>query len=319
MDNTDNILPLHMSPFDYAIGPYLQNPNDYSEVDVRDLPLPTEPSTPSVSRSSEDDIDSIAEFSHRNEQLYPHPAEDEHPDHHVESFLLNMSTEMRSRYINLRTVLSRCTLLASPRFGLSKESPAPPITNFHLISRLARGHALPIAKNLGLEGFQALSHYWVGRAEAGLRNWDGAEAAFEEALKLQVATRTDFRPKDQGRDAQIWLDRIRQQISGAGKADKRKNMTDVLERYDYYWDTVEDGDRVAMEASRDQIPAGWVPDGLVKRRSFSAEDRNYIKHGSYEHQKAMKELEAMIAENQWKISQRKRNNWVSLWEETGCY
>ncbi|KAF2279444.1 uncharacterized protein EI97DRAFT_439789 [Westerdykella ornata] len=319
MGHTDSILPLHMSPFDYAIAPYLQNVRSSGESYIRNLPSPTEPSTPSVNRSFvDDDDDSIAEFSHRNEQLYPHPDRDPYPDPQLELFLLNMSAAMRSRYINLRTVLSRCTMLASCRVDRSSKYSAPPITNFHLLSRLARRHALPIAKNLELEGFQALCHYWIGRGEAGLRNWDAAEAAFEEALKLQITTRTDFRPRAQGRDAQTWLVRIRKQISMVAIVDEDKSVTDVLERYDHYWEAVEEGDRVDVEASRDQIPTAWVPDELLDHGEFTAKDLAYVKHSSYENDEAVKGLEAVIAENQWKISQKKMDYWVSLWEETQC-
>ncbi|KAF2020173.1 hypothetical protein BU24DRAFT_406766 [Aaosphaeria arxii CBS 175.79] len=88
------------------------------------------------------------------------------------------------RYHTLFIALLRCKVLALPtRFPIPK-------VRFERMHTASRDIALPIAQHFGHEGLQRRCWYWIGRAEAGLDNWEQALAAFHEAAKFSAEADT---------------------------------------------------------------------------------------------------------------------------------
>jgi hypothetical protein len=188
-----------------------------------------------------------------------------------------------------------------------------PITDYYRICKIARRYALPIAKKLDMEGFQALSYYWIARGEAGLRNWTAAERAFEDASSLDITGRRDLLPRGQGKDFYAWLEKVREEKKRHFSPHPNVEYSD--DELDGYWETAQQVGSLEAELPQRVLPPAWFPEEVLERRELTAKDWNYVKHTSRDIEEDWEEVERKIAQDSWKIAQKKNKQWLSLYEK----
>jgi hypothetical protein len=119
--------------------------------------------------------------------------------------LPDVPEERRSGHLLLRVILIRCTLLSVPLLNSADGTNVTPDANFRKIAMLVKEHVLPISEGLRIDGYKGLCYYWLGRAQLGLGNWEGAEEAFEEALMLKEGL-----SRVQQEDVQLRMGRLKE-------------------------------------------------------------------------------------------------------------
>lgn len=125
----------------------------------------------------------------------------------------------RIRHLTLRTALLRCNILSldfsSPSFKDAHHPPYPgsyppypPSEQCTRIISAMTNAALPIAADFDDFPFLSRCWYWVGRAEAGLAQWDQATVAFDHAIKYSI------NDADETPDLQNWSELARARSGG---------------------------------------------------------------------------------------------------------
>ncbi|KAF2451325.1 hypothetical protein P171DRAFT_478369 [Karstenula rhodostoma CBS 690.94] len=183
------ILPLHTTPFAYAIDPFLQqNPEYRHHLD------PTPPSSASHSSlPSHGSSTHSGEVSVRTDEAFP-----EIPFESIAVYLRDRDElQVRLRLLQVRTLLLRCAVLVRAAWTLEQtewrtstrrrdadDEPGRMGQEWYkAYSKAGRAaeKAGQMAKALGIDGLQARTWYWKGQADAGRRYWDEAAVAFRRA------------------------------------------------------------------------------------------------------------------------------------------
>jgi hypothetical protein len=84
-------------------------------------------------------------------------------------------------------MLLRCTLLSLPVLNTDDGTNAVPEGHFVKIRDLMRDHALAVAKEVKTQNGKSevgTCHYWLGRAEMGLGEFEAAKETVQEVLRL---------------------------------------------------------------------------------------------------------------------------------------
>ncbi|KAK7192627.1 hypothetical protein PSPO01_01335 [Paraphaeosphaeria sporulosa] len=190
-----SLLPLHTTPFAYAVDPYLQNNPEY-----RHYLSPTTPSSSSTLSNLPSGGSGVHadEVSARTDEAFP-----EIPFESIEVYLHERDKlQVRLQLQQVRTLLVRCTVLVRSAWALeqtgwrttacargrSVDAVADDESRvehawYKAYSKAGRAaeKAGQMAKALGIDGLQARTWYWKGQADAGRRYWDEAGAAFRRA------------------------------------------------------------------------------------------------------------------------------------------
>jgi hypothetical protein len=260
----DEMLPAHTSAFDYAIAPFVK---DFKRSDpLWNLLSPTASTSSTVSESKSE----FSSFSStRNERLYPHRSD----RYILPEELQSMTIDERLRFIALRAVLMRCTILSRSIAKKNDIFDYSHMPDYPGISKITRRYALPIAKSLGMNSLQGLCWYWIGRGEAGREEWDAAIEAFENAIRFDVMKEgKGITPNKEGKDALYWLQWV--QVA----RDQRKPSQTSETAYDMkqYLNALDAGE-VDPDSLAEQLSPTWHPGHrTTKKEDFTTEEWVYI-------------------------------------------
>lgn len=300
----DHVLPAHISPFQYAIAHYPEG----SSIDSFKLNLQSP--TDSLTTSEDGELSSSATLSiasSRNKQLFPLTSPAGEGGGKLPTYLREMTLEERISLVMLHIVLVRCAVLAATN-------------NYDLLRRLTSIKALPTAQRLvhnvlnrvstksedysstkmTVMSLLGLCWYWIGRAEAELRDYsheesfheeydmDSAEVglkgkksdldtainAFEQADRLGVQDEKEptFSYKA-GSDVHSWLDRLR-------KEKERHLATTSISRQlekelDRHRESPE-GAELDERESAGLTSANSEAENIFTHNDFASEERAYI-------------------------------------------
>jgi hypothetical protein len=192
------VLPAYTTPFAHALEPWLQENPEY-----RHYLEPTTPSssTPSSLPAQGSSMNS-GEVSARTDEAFP-----EIPFESIAVYLRDRNEpEVRIKILHVRTLLLRCAVLVRGAWVLEQaewkasaqrrgrgdnEAGRMGQEWYKAYSKAGRAaeKGEQMAKALGVDGLQARSWYWKGRADAGRRYWDEAAAAFRRAEQFDRENR----------------------------------------------------------------------------------------------------------------------------------
>ncbi|KAF2871462.1 hypothetical protein BDV95DRAFT_41156 [Massariosphaeria phaeospora] len=181
MASHENLLPAHVSAFEYAIRPFLDMSSTYEHFN---LPSPTDASPmPSIFADSPRVVSSS--WSIGTEELFCVPPNEGLPLH----LRHQVTLDMRIKYLKARAALMRCTVLALTVRAVEKrpwriKDDRKPYHYHSEICKLARYIALPVAREYEDQGLQARCMYWIGRGEGGRGDYAEAANRFEDAMAL---------------------------------------------------------------------------------------------------------------------------------------
>ncbi|KAF2741695.1 hypothetical protein M011DRAFT_330718 [Sporormia fimetaria CBS 119925] len=227
--------PMNMAPFDYAIGPFLDDASDDVRSGVYAIPSPKEPMSfaPYANSTGDAPLDDTAQCLSNRTQAEPcYPTRP--PAHHLEPYGQTITDEMRSKRLLMRQVVILCAMRNWSVMYQQLEAAIAPLIHYNRTCQLIREKALPIAKELDLQSYQAICYYLIGRGEAALKNCVAVERAFEEALEHGIASGLqDAKLLNLGDDTVFWLEKVKQEREAGSALNLAATMKETAAHNDH--------------------------------------------------------------------------------------
>ncbi|KAJ4352377.1 uncharacterized protein N0V89_007725 [Didymosphaeria variabile] len=293
-------LPEGVTPFAYALDPWLQQNPEYRHL--------LEPTTPSSTQASPVHGSSVhAEGSTRTAEAFP-----EFPFQSIAAYLRDRNiVEIRAKILHVKTLLFRCGVLVmtarsleqaeflhsarvSPDSEGEEEDPGKGWYKAYYEAGRAAEKAGAMAaelskKELWLDGLQARTWYWKGRADAGMKRWDEAGKAFGKVGKYDATKNglTALERRDVELRREEWEMKVELAQQGRQGDEVLDDLTGGLEDKAVDSEPVRaEGDEKSDDVKREQREQlGTIINDMKAKykmkyiRPFSLEEQEYIING----------------------------------------